>query len=491
MALSSNLFIFLFLPFCLTLYYLVRVELRNAFLFISSLIFYSAGSPETLWLLLLSIAVNYVFGILIEKCKYKKIFTALMLISNIGILYFFKYFAFSVGVANRVFGLSLTVPQIALPLGISFFTFRAISYGLDISFGTSKAQLNPINTALYISFFPQLTMGPIDKYSSFEKQLSERKFDIDKFSNGAKRIIIGLAKKLIIANSIAIMVDKAYSTNFSELSVLLAWLGAIGYLIQLYFDFSGYCDIAIGLSNMFGFDCPENFDYPYVSKTVGEFWWRWHITLGNWLKDYLYTPVFRGLLKKKNTITKKKFTTTECDIIALFVVWICCGAWHGAGTKFIVYGLYYYAFIICERFRQDYLKKRAKKLGIKKAEETRLRAFLSHVYLILAVLFGQVIFRAPSLKDALMYMGSMLGLTGNTFCDNMAVFLFKENAVLIIIGVLLSIGIAKLLKSLSEKYKLIGWCATFICPIFYAVLLLVSISYMVNGSYNPFIYVNF
>lgn len=491
MALSSNLFIFAFLPICLTLYYLVRTELRNAFLFASSLIFYSAGNPEMLWLLLASIALNYVFGIIIEKYKYKKVFTALMLIFNIGVLYFFKYFAFSIETVNNVFGSSFIVPKIALPLGISFFTFRAISYGLDISFGTSKAQLNPINTALYISFFPQLTMGPIDKYSSFEKQLSVRKFDINKFSNGAKRIIAGLAKKLVIANAIAIMVDKAYGTDFSELSVVLAWLGAVGYLIQLYFDFSGYCDIAIGLSNMFGFDCPENFDYPYISKTVGEFWRRWHITLGSWLKDYLYTPVFRGLLKRKNAITKKKFTTSECDVIALLVVWICCGAWHGAGVKFIVYGLYYYIFIVCERFRQDYLKKHAKKLGIKRVEETMSQAFLSHLYLIVVVLFGQVIFRASSLKNAIKYIACMFGITGNVFCDSMGVFLFKENAVLIFISVLISIGITKILKKLSEKYKLIGWCEIIACPVLYTVLLFISISYMINGSYNPFIYLNF
>lgn len=491
LVLSSNLFIFAFLPVCFALYCIIRTELRNVFLLIASLIFYALGQVETIWLLLLSIVLNWLFGICIEKLKYKKFFIALMLFANVGMLYFFKYFAFSVQGINRISGLTLAVPQITLPLGISFFTFRAISYCLDIAFGTSKAQLNPINTALYISFFPQLTMGPIEKYSSFEKQLNERKLSFGKFSYGARRIIEGLAKKLVIANGIAILVDKAYGTPFSELSVVLAWLGAVGYLIQLYFDFSGYCDIAIGLSNMFGFDCPENFDYPYVSKSIGEFWRRWHITLGNWLKDYLYTPVFRGLLKKKNFITKNKFTTKECDIIALFVVWVCCGAWHGAGIKFIVYGLYYYIFILCERLRQDNQKKRAKLLGLKKPEETKGQAVLSHVYVTLAVLFGQVIFRANSLKDALAYVGSMLGLNGNKFIDNMAVFLLKENFILMVLGILLSIGIYSFLIRFLSKHKAAEYCMMVIMPVLYATIFLVSVSYMINGSYNPFIYLNF
>lgn len=473
------------------LYYLVRTELRNVFLFISSLIFYSAGSTETLWILLLSIAANYIFGILIERCKYKKLFTVLMLISNIGILYFFKYFAFSIQGINRISGLSLAVPQLALPLGISFFTFRAISYCLDIAFGTSKAQLNPINTALYISFFPQLTMGPIEKYSSFEKQLNERKISFDKFSCGARRIIEGLAKKLIIANGIAVLVDKAYGTPFSELSVVLAWLGAVGYLIQLYFDFSGYCDIAIGLSNMFGFDCPENFDYPYVSKSIGEFWRRWHITLGNWLKDYLYTPVFRGLLKKKNVITKNKFTTKECDIIALFVVWVCCGAWHGAGIKFIVYGLYYYTFILCERLRQDNQKKRAKLLGIKKSEETKGQAVLSHVYVTLAVLFGQVIFRADSIGAAFSYIGSMLGLSGNAFVDAPAAYWWSRVCVYMILGIIFSIPIVPALRKFCDTYVVPNRIKNFLSPVIYIVLMIIGLSYAMTSTYQSFIYFNF
>lgn len=495
MSFTSVYFLFIFLPIALVGHYLINDRLKNIFLLAVSLVFYAVGELKTIPLLLLSIAVNYLCALVIEKCRENKlclrIFVSLMLVFNIGMLFVFKYFALTVESVNYIFGTGISVPSLALPIGISFFTFRAISYCLDVAFGTSKAQRNPLNTALYISFFPQLTMGPIQQYSDFEKAVDNKKISVDNFAYGVKRVIIGICKKLIISDGIAVMVDGAYGMGASELSVVLAWLGAAGYLIQLYFDFSGYCDIAIGLSRMFGFDCPENFDYPYVSKTVGEFWRRWHITLGSWLKDYLYTPVFRGLLKRKNVVTKKKFTTMECDIIALLVVWICCGAWHGAGVKFVIYGLYYYIFIVCERFRQDYLKRRAKKLGVKRVKETKRKAFLAHLYLIIAVLFGQVIFRAASLTDVFRYIGSMFGLMGNSFVDAAAGYWWARSAVFMILGIIFSVPVVPAIRKICDTYVVPNRIKKVLSPVIYIVLMIIGLSYAMTSTYQSFIYFNF
>lgn len=495
MSFTTVYFLFAFLPVTLIGYYLIDSRLKNIFLLAASLAFYAVGELKTVPLLILSIAVNYVAALLIEKCRESKvclrILISAMLIFNIGMLYVFKYFAWTVENVNFVFGSSFNVPSFVLPIGISFFTFRAVSYCLDVAFGTSKAQKNPLNTALYISFFPQLTMGPIQQYSDFEKSVSQRKLSLDNFAYGAKRIIIGICKKLVISDGVAVMVDRAFGMQASQLSVALAWLGAAGYLIQLYFDFSGYCDIAIGLSKMFGFDCPENFDYPYISKSIVEYWKRWHITLSTWFKDYLYTPVFRGLSAKKNRSSGKKLSMNVCDIISLAIVWICTGIWHGANWTFIVWGIWWYIFILLERFKQNYSKMRAKRLGIKQKKESRVMCVLAHVYAILVILIGEVIFRADSIGAAFSYIGSMLGLSGNAFVDAPAAYWWSRVCVYMILGIIFSIPIVPAIRKFCDTYAVPNKIKNFLSPIIYIVLMIIGLSYAMTSTYQSFIYFNF
>ena len=302
MSFSSPFFLFFFGPIAVIGYYIIRCELRNLFLLAVSLLFYAWGEPKLVLLLLASIFVNYLFALCMERWReYKsgKVCVAFMILWNFGVLCYYKYLAFALTNVNALFGSSFVIPDIALPLGISFFTFRAVSYCLDVYWGTSPAQLNILNTALYISFFPQIMMGPITRYCEFECQLKNRSVIVNDLAEGVKRIVAGLAKKVILADTLGIMVDSIFKTPDAERTVLAAWLGIIGYLFQLYFDFSGYCDMAIGIGRIFGFKTPENFQNPYWSKSVVEFWSKWHITLGTWLKVYLYTPVFRAFYGKK------------------------------------------------------------------------------------------------------------------------------------------------------------------------------------------------
>ena len=495
MSFSKTIFLFAFLPFTLAGYYLIKTDFRNVFLVIMSLLFYACGEPKFVFVLCTSIIVNYLIALLIERYRAKKavscFFMILSLIGNVGLLFVYKYLATTVGGINSIFGTHLSFVSLTLPLGISFFTFRAISYVLDVYFQTSKAQKNVLNVALYISFFPQLTMGPISKYSDFEKQLNRRTISSEKFAVGCKRFIIGLAKKVILSNSIGIMVDKVFALSASGRSVSLSWLGIIGYCLQLYYDFAGYSDMAIGLSNMFGFDCPENFDYPYLSKSVGEFWRRWHITLGNWLKDYLYVPVFRGTMMKKNPVTHKAFTINQCDIIALFVTWIVCGMWHGAGVKFLFYGMYYFIFIACERMLQAHKKKIAKQKKLPKHKETRWEAARAHVYAVIVILFGQLIFRAPSLSAAVSYAGSMFGLQGNAFTNAVTSYYFEGNAVILVLALIFCFPIAKYVKKLCDTYVIPNRFAKVTTPLLYIALFITGISYAINSTYNAFIYFKF
>ena len=460
-----------------------------------SLLFYAWGEPIFVLVLCGSIFINYLLALLIEKSRacraVSRLLLILTLVGNVGLLFVYKYLASAVSGVNAIFDVSLKISNLALPLGISFFTFRTISYILDVYFETSKVQRNLLNVALYVSFFPQLTMGPISKYNDFEKQLSNRHTTSQSFAVGCERFVIGLAKKVILSNTIGVLVDKAFSMATGELTVLLSWLGIIGYLFQLYYDFAGYSDMAIGLSRMFGFDCPENFDYPYISKTIGEFWRRWHITLGVWLKDYLYTPVFRGVMNKKNPLTRKTYTMQQCDLIALFFTWIVCGMWHGAGRKFLVYGMYYFMFIAGERMWQAHKKKVAKQKKLPKHKETRWEAARGHIYAIIVIIFGQLIFRSSSLSSAVSYAGSMFGLHGNDLFDSYSVFLAQEYAVVLLIALLFSFPIVRYIRKFCGTYAVPNRIAAVVTPLLYAVLLFIGIAYVLNGSYNPFIYFQF
>lgn len=487
MAFTSLNFIFLFFPITVILYYvLINNKLRNIFLVIASLIFYSTGEPRVVWLLVISIVVNYLFALALGKewefAPIKKCFLYGMFLWNAGLLIYYKYLYFVVENINHITGTHFVLTDIIQPLGISFFTFRTISFCLDVYWGTVPIQTNFINVALYISFFPQLTMGPISKYNDFSKQLDERKFNLEIFLDGIKRIIVGMFKKLVISDTIGLIVDTIFGMG-SERTALLAWMGILGYLIQLYYDFSGYSDIAVGLGQLFGFKTPENFDYPYVSKTITEYWSRWHITLGTWMKNYLYTPIFRAC-------QDKNIKKMGCDILALLGVWVFAGIWHGTGWNYLLYGLYYCLFIVLERLWENYKKKKRKKLGIKKQPETVPQKIRSHIYFFIVLVFGQLMFRSDNLTMFGKYFLDMFGLRGNGFGSQMTLFYWKQMAVVFILGLIFSFPVVpKIQEFLGKgKRKIILDIAT---PVVYAILLVVAIAFAFTSTYQAFVYFQF
>lgn len=489
MTFTSTIFIFLFLPVTLAGYYLLRSGLRNLFLVIASLAFYSVGDWQMFPLLLISILVNYVLALLQEQQRelaaVRRLFLVLSLVWNFGLLYYYKYFIFSVETVNSLLNLNFVLPIIGLPLGISFYTFRTVSYQLDTYWDTAPVAKNPLDLALYVSFFPQVTMGPITKYSEFAPQIKNREFSWDAFTDGSKLLIAGLFKKLVISNGIAVMVDHVFSMADGERTVVLAWMGILGFLIQLYYDFSGYSDMADGIGRMFGFQTPKNFDYPYMSKSVVEFWNSWHITLGRWLRDYLYTPVFRSLQGKKY------FSIAVCNIIALFATWLFAGIWHGAAWHYVAMGLYYFVFIAEERVVADAQKKRRKKLKLKKQSETKMQSAMKHLYFFVVLIFGQLLFRIDSLSRFLPYVGSMFGLTDNAIIDGFTKLSLQDNACLFLIGIFFSFPVLSWYKSHRDIHPVVQKAYLLAQPLIYTFGLLISISYMLLSSYNPFLYLNF
>ena len=492
MSFLSPIFLFLFFPAVVAGYYFARRELKNIFLLAASLLFYAWGEPRMIFLLLASAAANYVFGLLLERFRkftQGRLLLLCALIWNFGILYYFKYHIFVLRNVNSLLGTSIAIPEIALPLGISFFTFRAVSYCLDIYWESCAAQKNPVNTGMYIAFFPQVSMGPITEYSMFEKQFGEQRVSADALAAACRRIITGLAKKVILADQLGIMVDAVFEMPDAERTVLAAWLGILGYLFQLYFDFSGYADLAIGIGGVFGFQAPENFNFPYLSKSMVEFWAKWHITLGDWLKKYLYTPVFRSVTGKTLPVLKWKITVQFADYIALLAVWLFAGIWHGAAWHYVVYGLYNCFFIICERVWAQYQKKRRKRLGLKKQPETRLHVVAAHLYFLVVLVFGQLMFRVRGGGAYLPYIKSMFGLGGNAGKDLLSIFLLKENMVLLLIAVIAATPVFDRLKNrLMAENAALAVCVENVCA---ALFLVASLGYTVTASYNPFLYMNF
>lgn len=495
MAFSSLTFLFIFFPGVIFFNYIIKSQLRNIFLLMASLFFYSWGDLKSVPIFIASIVFNYFFALGIDKAKEKeklsKFIMILMLIANVGLLIAFKYLSSNLSFLNNVFNLNLPVPKWSMPLGISFFTFSAISYCLDVFFQACSAEKNIFNVALYISFFPKLISGPIVKWTTFQTQLTERKFNIDTFSDGVERFIVGLAKKVIIADSIGSFVDYIFNRNdFSSISVLLAWFGTFSYMLQLYYDFSGYSDMAVGLGKMLGFELDENFNYPYISKNVVEFWARWHITLGTWLKHYIYTPIFRALSKKKNLKTGKKWKTKTCDYIALLISWCIIGPWHGAGLLYLIYGLFFCFFIICERVFENYKKQRTK-AGNPLKESLFTREILPHIYLIFVVAIGLMIFRSNSTKCAIRFGLSLIGFGQNPFFNFDDSLYFSQYFITFIVGIIGSLPVIPLLNSKIENYNRGKKVLSFAKPLILTLLLIVSISYMVTTTYNPFIYFNF
>ena len=472
MLFPSIIFLFAFLPGTLLGYYILLRWTRtgqNIFLCISSLFFYAWGEPKFVLVMILSIIVNYFMAILVsrfvDQSKQKaRVFLVLDIIFNVIIIFIFKYLMFTLTNINNLFNSNIAIPDIALPIGISFFTFQAISYVVDVYRGKGNVQKNIINVGLYISLFPQLIAGPIVRYETIADQIENRKESIASFNEGIKRFIIGLAKKVLIANQMAVIADYAFELNGDELSVLMAWLGAIAYTLQIFFDFAGYSDMAIGLGKMFGFQFLENFNYPYISKSATEFWRRWHISLGSWFRDYVYIPLGGSRVK-----TKKR------HIFNLFVVWLCTGIWHGANWTFICWGLLYFVLLVFEKFTSYEIDGKNPRTD-----------WLKHVYTMIFVILGWVMFRADSISEAMHYYSSMFSFNNQIVDDNFISYI-RQFSPYLVAGCVFSTPImAKIEERMNNK---VIYCITEVIVVL--LLLIISISFIVKGSYSPFIYFNF
>lgn len=460
MVFSSPVFLFVFLPIVLLLYYGIFRRSRrwqNIALTLASLFFYAWGEPVFVFIMLGSILINWCIGLLISRYqgdrKPQNMLVALAVAINIGILFVFKYLSFFINTLTGTKALN-----IALPIGISFFTFQAMSYVFDIQRGRGQARKNPLDVALYISFFPQLIAGPIVRYETIAEQINDRRETPECFANGVERFILGFAKKILLANSLARVAD--YAMDNPERTFVMAWVGAIAYTLQIFFDFSGYSDMAIGLGKMFGFRFNENFNYPYIAKSISEFWRRWHISLGSWFRDYVYFPLGGSRVKTKARL-----------VFNLFVVWFLTGVWHGANWTFLVWGLMYFVLIASEK-----LTGFASKLGK-----------FGHVYTLIFVVFGWVLFRAESLAGAADYMMNMLGIGVSGFFDGVAGYWLHEYRWQFIFAIVFSTPAARLM---GERFKGIR-LASAGYQAFISALLLFAIVCMLSSSYNPFIYFNF
>lgn len=489
MVFSSSEFMFLFLPITAIIYYISRlifkkhIEISNLWLMLVSLFFYAWGEPVYVLLMAASIVVNYLLGLWVDKypkSKNGKRIVFIACVYNLGMLFVFKYLGWILGVAG--YKGDSPIANLMLPIGISFYTFQALSYVIDVYRGKDPAQKNIVNVGLYISFFPQLIAGPIVRYRTIAEQLEHRKHTLDGFVNGAWRFTIGLSKKVLLANNLASIADLAYKTQGSELSVVLSWVGALAFMLQVYFDFSGYSDMAIGLGKMFGFTFEENFNYPFISKSVGEYWRRWHISLGEWFRDYVFYPFSQGpAIKLRKRLSKKVSRKTAANIamfVSLFVVWFLTGIWHGANFTFIVWGLVQFIVIYLEGFK-------------KPAKNVKLAAVLGFVFTFLFTILTKVIFKSESMSAAGQYYMSMFHLNGNELSNPATLYWIGQYKVVLIAGLIFSFPVIKKINSLVENRKTLNCVWNVIKTIAMIVLLAADIGFLLGGGYNPFIYFNF
>lgn len=478
MVFSSSIFLFVFLPFVLIGYFLIKDNFKNSFLMIMSLIFYAWGEPRFVIIMILSIVLNYSFTIAaswsrehIGKHIGNIIFT-FTIICNLGILFYFKYFDFFLSSLNAFVRTKLPLREIVLPIGISFFTFQGMSYVIDAYTGKVPVQKKLLNIALYISMFPQLIAGPIVRYIDVNEQIDQRKSSIAGCAEGIRRFSVGLAKKAIIANQMAFVADSVFNLPAESHLVSVAWLGSICYALQIYFDFSGYSDMAIGLGKIFGFDFLENFNYPYISKNITEFWRRWHISLSSWFRDYVYIPL--GGNRKHVYIN-------------LAIVFILTGIWHGASWHFLVWGIWNGFFILLER----YLSRKSGKSILKDKGAHIIKHILKKVYTLTVVNLGWILFRAPSTKEAVEFIFSMFGVAdANQIGYTLFWYLDRWTLTVMIAGIFFSTSIPSkigeiLTKRLDVKVRM---------SVKYVVLVLLfylTMLRIVSGTYNPFIYFQF
>ena len=466
MVFSSTIFLCVYLPLVLLGYYICPKKGRNLFLLIVSLVFYAWGEPKYVFLMIFSILVNYIFGRLMDKNrgrqKRMKLLLVLSVVIDLGLLSVFKYTDFVITNINAIFGANFDLLNIALPIGISFYTFQAMSYTIDVYRDDVRVQKNLIDFGMYITMFPQLIAGPIVRYADVQDQLADRSVTTVDFSEGVMRFVVGLGKKVLLANQMGAVWSDIYALG-GDVSTLMAWTGAIAYTFQIYFDFSGYSDMAIGLGRMFGFKFPENFRYPYQSVSITDFWRRWHITLSTWVKEYLYIPLGgnrRGLARQA---------------LNLLIVWSLTGFWHGAGWNFVMWGLYYFVILFIE------------KLFLLKALD-KLPKFFRHVYALLLIIIGWVIFASDDVSVLLPYLGSMFGANGAI--GGMDVYTLLTKAVLLIICCVASTELPKKLF-LSAAGAMNEKAAFTLKSVLMIALLALSMILLIGDSYNPFLYFRF
>ncbi len=490
MVFSSTEFLYLYLPFVLLIYYLTPKRLKNAALFASGLIFYAFGEPVWVLILLLSCLIDYTAGIIMSKNennpRARKACLSVSVIMNLGLLAVFKYTSFIVetlngifglnlppniyaGAANTLFGTHFSIAEIVLPIGISFFTFQSMSYTIDLYLGKIEIQRSFVDFAAYVTMFPQIVAGPIVRYKDVAAELKSRSVTLSGLSEGINRFARGLAKKVLLANNIGVLWRDVKACDPGELPAATAWLGIIAFTLQIYFDFSGYSDMAVGLGKMLGFRFPENFNLPYISKSVREFWRRWHITLGDWFKSYVYIPLGGSRAGTLKTVRN------------LAVVWLLTGLWHGASWSFVLWGGWFGILIILERLFLGRLLE-------------KLPGFFSWLYTILAVIFGWVLFEADGLGWAFGFLGAMFGGSG-VFWDRSSAWIICEYSVTLSVCAFFASDAPKNIRErLGERLKGFGMKydpLTAAEPIVSALLIICSTAYLVGDGYNPFLYFNF
>lgn len=463
MLFTSISFLYYFLPIVIILYFAVPKKTRNFILFIASMIFYFYGEPKYIFLMLAEILIAYIGAILIDKYKKKSILVTIIAI-HILALCVFKYTDFILTNTNSIFHTNIALLRIALPIGISFYTFQILSYVIDVYRGKVKVQKSFLKLATYVSLFPQLIAGPIVRYETIEEELDKRKHSFENFSYGVRRFTIGLAKKVLIANMLGELCNKFIIAD--EKSVLFYWVFAISYMLQIYFDFSAYSDMAIGLGRIFGFHFLENFNYPYISKSITEFWRRWHISLSSWFKDYVYIP----LGGNREGIKKQ--------IRNILVVWMLTGIWHGASWNFVIWGLLFGIILIIEKvFLGKYIEK--------------WPTFFKRIYVLFIVMISFIIFNAENMKEAFQNIIGLFGANGENFINQYTIYYIRSYIVILVIAIIGSTPFLRNIVLKLKENKKTNKIINILEPIFIITLLIITTAYLVDNSYNPFLYFRF
>ena len=465
MLFTSISFLYYFLPALIIIYFITPKKYKNIILLIASLLFYFYGEPKYVFLMIAEIVIAYTGAILIDKYKNQsKNILIITLFIHVFLLIIFKYTDFIIQTINDISNANIKLLNIALPIGISFYTFQIISYVIDVYNGKVKVQKNIIKLATYVSLFPQLVAGPIVRYQTVEKELDDRVHSFNNFAYGIRRFSIGLAKKVLIANALGELCTKAFVLN--ETTVIFYWIFGISYMLQLYFDFSAYSDMAIGLGRIFGFNFPENFNYPYISKSITEFWRRWHISLGTWFKDYVYIPLGGNRDGKYKQIRN------------ILIVWLLTGIWHGANWTFLIWGLLFGIILIIEKiFLNKFMEK--------------LPSFIKRIYVLFIVMILFIIFNAENMSVALTNIKGLFGMNGEIFVNDYTLHYLKSYLPLLIIAFLGATPFIKTLIDKLRKNKYVNNIINILEPILIVIILVVVTSYLIDNSYNPFLYFRF